>query len=52
MEGKVVAFKMEGSKLVLQIDSNKDGQPLMTLTLELSEVADELFSLLKGAKKE
>lgn len=58
MEGKAVAvdFKFEGSKAIASvvIDSNKDGQPLakINVELELSEVPDEVLSLIVKKKQE
>lgn len=39
---KVVDFKFELTKLVLKIDSDKDGQPLLELTVDLGEAFDEV----------
>lgn len=50
-EPKAVEVKFEGSKLLVQVDSNKDGQPVVKLEVELSEVPDEVFAAIK-AKKE
>lgn len=51
VEGKVVELKIEDGKLMLRVDSNKDGQPLLTMALELSEVADEALAFFSSIKK-
>lgn len=46
--------KFEGTKLLasVQVDSNKDGQPMAKLSLEveLTEIPDEVFAAVKAAK--
>ena len=39
---KVVDFKFELTKLKLKLDSDKDGQELMELVIDLGEVFDEI----------
>jgi hypothetical protein len=46
-EAKPVTLKIEGTKLVVAVDSNKDGQPVLTLNLDLLEVFDEVGGLFK-----
>jgi hypothetical protein len=43
---KAVDFKFVGSTLVVTIDSNKDGEALLTLNVNLAEIPDEVLSLL------
>lgn len=45
-----VSFKFEGSNLIVIVDSNKDNEPLLTLTLSLSEIPDEILSLITAKK--
>ena len=44
---KAVDFKFEGSKLLISVDPNKDGEAVLKLELDLSEVADEVLDALK-----
>jgi hypothetical protein len=46
-EQKALSFKIEGGKFILSVDTNKDGQPLLTLALDLTEVPDEVLALFK-----
>lgn len=47
MENKAFDFKVEGGKLLITIDPNKDGQPVMTLSVDIAEIPDEVISALK-----
>lgn len=47
-----VAYKFEGSTLKVELDPNGDGQPVLKLELELSEIPDEIFALMKTKKEE
>lgn len=44
MENKVLSVKMDGEYFVVELDPNKDGQPVMSFRLHLSEVPDEVLS--------
>jgi len=46
-ENKVVDFKFEGRKLIITVDSNKDGEAVLSLSIDLSEVADEVLDAFK-----
>jgi len=46
-ENKVIDYSFEGSNLTIKVDPNKDGQPVISLTISLTEVADEILSALK-----
>ena len=48
-EFKVVAFSVVDSKLSITVDTNKDGQPVLTVLLDIAEVPDEVAALF--AKK-
>lgn len=48
-ENKAVSFKIEGGLLIISVDSNKDGQPLLETRLFLEEVPDEVLGLFKKA---
>jgi hypothetical protein len=50
MEAKVVDFKFEGSKLLINVDPNKDGQVVLAVTVDLAEIPDEVLSLLSAKK--
>jgi hypothetical protein len=50
----VTEFKFEGTKLIaaVALDSNKDGQNLVKLALEidLAEIPEEIFAAIQAAK--
>jgi len=50
MENKVVVVKMEGEYFVVELDPNKDGQPVMSFRLHLSEIPDEILSAFAAKK--
>lgn len=41
-----VSFKFEGSKLVISVDSDKDGEPVIKIEVSLGEAAEEIFKTL------
>lgn len=47
---KAVDFKFEGSKLLIAIDPNKDGGPVLKLEIDLAEIPDEVLSLIAAKK--
>ena len=50
---KVLSFEMQGSKLMLGVDSNKDGEKLLELSLDVSEGFKEAMKkgvALEGVK--
>lgn len=46
-DGQIVTFALDGSNFVLVVDPNKDGQALLRIEIDITEVPDELVSLLK-----
>ena len=50
MEAKAIDFKFEGTKLVLTVDPNKDGGPVLSLIVDLMEIPDEVMSLINSGK--
>lgn len=50
MEAKAVELKFEGSKLIVVVDPNKDGQAVLKLELELAEIPDEVLSAIAAKK--
>ena len=48
-------YKFEGSKLKISaaVDTNKDGEPVagMSLEIDLAEIPDEVFSAIKEKKE-
>jgi len=46
-EKKVLDFKIEDDKMLLTVDPNKDGQPVLSLAINLKEVPDEIISAIK-----
>jgi hypothetical protein len=47
---KSVKFEFEGSKLVVVVDPNQDGQALLKLEIELAEIPDEVLAALAAKK--
>jgi hypothetical protein len=45
-EKKALDFKIDGGKFILSFDPNKDGQPVLSLSVDLVEVPDEVISLI------
>ena len=41
-----VSFKFEGSKLVISVDSDKDGELVIKIEVNLGEAAEEIFKTL------
>jgi hypothetical protein len=50
-ENKAVEFSFEGSKLKIIADPNKDGQPVITLEIEMAEIPDEILSAIQKKKE-
>lgn len=48
-ENKVVDFTFEGSKLIVKVDPNKDGEHVLEVKIDMAEVPDEIASIF--AKK-
>jgi len=46
-EKKVVDFKVEDGKLKILVDTNKDGEPVVSLVVDIAEIPDEVVSALK-----
>lgn len=42
LDAKAVEVKFEGSKLVITIDSDRDGEKLATISIDLAEAFDEI----------
>ena len=47
MENKAIDFQVENGNIVIKVDSNRDGQPLLVLSIAMSEIPDEVFALIK-----
>ncbi len=50
MENKAVEMKFEGTKLIVNIDPNKDGGPVIVVMVDLMEIPDEVMSAIAAAK--
>jgi hypothetical protein len=48
-ENKAFELKWEGDYLLLKVDPNKDGEPLLEQKIHIKEVPDEVLSLFKKA---
>ena len=46
-EAKKVDFKIEDNKLKISVDPNQDGEPVMSLVVDIAEVADEVIAAIK-----
>jgi hypothetical protein len=51
MENKKVSFEFVEGVLIVKVDLNGDGQPVIELKVSLAEIPDEIIDILK-AKKE
>lgn len=47
MENKIVDFKIEDGKLIISADPNKNGKPVLYVSLDIMEVPAEIVSILK-----
>ena len=43
----MLEFKVDEGKFIISVDPNKDGQPVVFLSVDLTEVPDEIASLFK-----
>lgn len=48
LENKVVSFKFENGSLLLHVDSDRDGESLLFLKVDLMETADEVMQEVKN----
>lgn len=49
VKAKKVEFGVEGSKFVVKVDPNADGEALLKVELDLTEVPDEIAAIfIKG----
>jgi len=46
------SFKVEGSKLLIEVDLNEDGQPVMGMFVDILEIPDEVMSAMGKAKED
>lgn len=51
MENKAVNFRFDGSKLLIDVDPNRDGGPVVKLEIDLMEIPDEIMSLITKKKE-
>lgn len=47
-EKKVVSMEIKDGSLIITVDANKDGQAVLSVTVDLAEVADEVINAIKG----
>lgn len=47
IEKKMLDFEIKDGKLILSVDPNKDGEPVVFLSVDLKEVPDEIVSAFK-----
>lgn len=49
-EKKSVVLKIDGGKLIIVVDPNKDGDALLVVSVDLAEVPDEVIEVFKRGK--
>ena len=49
-ETNAVDYKFNGTQLIVTVDPNKDGQPVVTLTIEMAEIPDEVLAAIASKK--
>ena len=49
-DDKVVSMEIIDGELIIAVDSNKDGQPVLKLTIDLLEVPEEILQAIKKKK--
>jgi hypothetical protein len=47
---QAVKFEFVGSKLLIAVDPNRDGGPVLKLEIDLMEIPDEVMSLISAKK--
>lgn len=47
---KILSMNLVDGKLVISVDSNKDGEPVLEVSVDILEVPDELMKILKKDK--
>lgn len=47
MENQIVDIKFEGAKVIVAVDPNKDGSPLVKVELDLMQIPSEVKDLIK-----
>jgi hypothetical protein len=50
MENQAVKFEFVGSKLLIAVDPNRDGGPVIKVEIDLMEIPDEVMSLISAKK--
>jgi hypothetical protein len=50
MENQAVKFEFVGSKLLIAVDPNRDGGPVLKLEIDLMEIPDEVMSVISAKK--
>ena len=43
----MIDFKVEEGKLVINVDPNEDGEPVVSVVVDIVEIPDEVMDLLK-----
>jgi len=46
-EKKMLDFKYKDGKMIISIDPNRDGEPVVFLSVDIKEVPDEIVSAFK-----
>ena len=49
---KKVTLELKDGKLEIMVDANKDGEAVIQISVDLSEVADEVIDLIKRKKQD
>ena len=48
---QAISFRFEGSNLFVEVDPNNDGEPVVSVKLDLAEISDEVLSAIKSRKE-
>ena len=51
MENKKISYAFEGTKLIVKVDLNGDGEPAISLAIDIKEIPEEVFALITSSKK-
>jgi hypothetical protein len=50
-EFKAVSYEFEGTKMVVKVDPNKDGEAVLKIEIDLKEVPDEVLVAITKKEK-
>jgi hypothetical protein len=47
---KKVSYSFEGTKLIVKVDLNGDGEPVISLAIDIKEIPEEVLAAISSAK--